>query len=118
MCARRRSASADEDGARIAVGTIKGVGPTGGEASGPDAIERIVEVLSAIPSGLHDDNAPARGIENGLKVVFPPLDRDISELVIPRLEVVPRAGTMQLDQNDVSSAQAVGGILDGFGRIS
>jgi hypothetical protein len=92
------------------------VGPRGRETRRPHAVDRIVEVLGAVARRLDDNHALVAGVPDGGPIVLPPLDRDVAPLIVTLLKVVTRTGPVQLDQDDVSGAQQIGGVADGFRR--
>ena len=101
--ARRRRAGPYENRPRLRVSQIEGITPRCWETVGPVVVERIVQVLSAVASGFHDNHAANRSRKyNRGEVVRPKLHRDEATLTANILEVVARPRRVQFDQDDVA----------------
>src|SRR5207249_4589044 len=112
---RRWRAGADNDCARIPIGSMERVAPTGGKAGRRRLIEHVVQILRAVARRFDDDDAAARGVEYGREVVRPPLHGNVAALIVALSKVIAWARTMHLEKDDVASPQTRRGLVDGAG---
>src|ERR1700722_1651958 len=104
MSARRRSTSAHDNCSRISIASLEWARPIVGKSVLRRIIERVVEVLSSISTSLdHHDSSTGREPDY-IKVVRPPLYRNVAELIIALLKTVTSACTMQFDKDYVTGA--------------
>src|SRR5262249_4483820 len=94
--------------AGIAIRSVERIRPRDGKVvrrnGRTNTVKRVVEVFRAVAGGLDYDHALGRRILDGLKIILPPLDGNVAELIQPHLEVVAQPRTVQLDVNDIASA--------------
>lgn len=108
-------ACADHDRARIPIGPPERVAPRTGEPN-PSLVQYVIEVLGAVPGSFDDDDATARGVEDGGEIVRPPFDCDVSALIVSLSEAVSRSGPVHLEEHYVARSQACGRLVDGTRR--
>jgi len=112
MCAGRRRTGPHDNRAGIPVGSAERVGPSGGETEARCFVERIIKILRSVSGGFHDDDPPARGVENGGKIIRPPFDGNIATLVRSQLKIMPWSGPVHLQKQDIAGSQPRGCVID------
>src|SRR5439155_19469179 len=114
-----RRAGADDYGSGVSVSSPEGIAPNGRKRSERRRwallINLGIQIHTAVGSRLYHDYSATDCLPDLQQVIGPPLNRDITNLTLPHLEV-GRPGRLHLDKDNFAFFKQVGCLSNCCGR--